>query len=236
MRRASHESLVTGVVAVILAVAGAMMTAIGLGGDRPSHPSTSAEGPRPRPTAPATARPIAWRVDSSAPLFSTVSPRAKVLERSVPVHLDIPRIGIHTALMELGLNHDGTVALPPLRRRAPAGWYKYLASPGETGPAVILGHVDSRHGPAVFFALGALRAGDMVAVRRVDGSTAIFTVDLVAQYPKAAFPTGAVYGAVDHPGLRLVTCGGSFDSSRHSYRDNIVAYASLTGSRPAPPG
>jgi sortase (surface protein transpeptidase) len=146
------------------------------------------------------------------------------------VHLDLPAIGVHTALMPLGLNPDGTVEVPPLGRDAPAGWYRYLATPGEPGPAVLLGHVDSaREGPAVFFRLGALRPGDPVSVRRVDGSTAVFTVDRVAAYPKSDFPSRAVYGAVDHPALRLVTCGGTFDRARGSYRGSVVVFATLTG-------
>jgi sortase (surface protein transpeptidase) len=151
----------------------------------------------------------------------------------VPVHLDIPAIGVSTSLMALGLNADGTIAVPPLRHDAPAGWYRYLATPGEAGPAVILGHVDSAHdGPAVFYRLPDLRRGDTVTVRRIDGSTAVFTVTQVAQYPKRAFPTEAVYGAVDHPALRLITCGGAFDPINRQYRGNVVAYAALTASAP----
>jgi hypothetical protein len=151
------------------------------------------------------------------------------LGRSRPVHLDLPTIGVHTALMSLGLNPDGTVEVPPLTRNAPAGWYRHLASPGEIGPAVLLGHVDSAaDGPAVFFRLGALRPGDPLSVRRADGTTVVFSVDRVAAYPKSAFPTQAVYGAVDHPALRLVTCGGRFDRARGSYRGTVVVYAGLT--------
>jgi sortase (surface protein transpeptidase) len=149
---------------------------------------------------------------------------------SVPVHLDIPAIRVSTPLMALGLNPDGTIAVPPLGRDAPAGWYRYLVTPGEVGPAVILGHVDSaRDGPAVFYRLPELRPGDAVTVRRLDGSTAAFTVSQVAQYPKLAFPAEAVYGAVDHPVLRLVTCGGSFDPIHRQYRGNVVVYAEFTG-------
>jgi hypothetical protein len=148
---------------------------------------------------------------------------------SVPLSLSIPRIGVQTKVMSLGLKSDGTVALPPLQRNAPAGWYKYLVTPGEPGPAVILGHVDSaKDGPAVFYRLRELRPGDRLSVGRADGSTAIFTVRSVAKYPKNRFPTDAVYGPVPDAELRLVTCGGSFDAVRHRYRDNIVVFASLT--------
>jgi hypothetical protein len=160
-------------------------------------------------------------------------PKAGALPRSVPLTLDIATIGVHTELMSLGLNPDGTVTLPPLKGDAPAGWYKYLATPGEFGPAVILGHVDSaRDGPAVFYRLRELRPGDRISVSRADGSTAVFTVRSLAKYSKNHFPSKAVYGPVAGPQLRLVTCGGSFDPVRRRYRDNIVVYASLTGSSP----
>ena len=153
----------------------------------------------------------------------------------MPVHLDIPAIGVSTSLMVLGLNADGTVAVPPLRAGAPAGWYRHLATPGEIGPAVILGHVDSAEdGPAVFYRLRELRSGDTVTVDRADGSTTVFTISQVAEYPKSAFPTDAVYGPVDYPALRLVTCGGTFDRRRRQYGGNVVVYASLTASTLTP--
>jgi hypothetical protein len=151
------------------------------------------------------------------------------LPRSEPVRLDIPAIHVSTPLMTLGLNPDGTMAVPPVRHDAPAGWYRYLATPGEVGPAVIVGHVDTaRDGPAVFYRLAELRPGDTITVRRLDGRTAVFTVDQVAQYPKSAFPAQTVYGAVDRPVLRLVTCGGTFDRVHRTYRGNVVVFASLT--------
>jgi len=147
---------------------------------------------------------------------------------SVPVRLDIPAIGVSTALTAVGLNADGTVEVPPLRGDAPAGWYRFLPTPGEVGPAVILGHVDTaRDGPAVFYRLQEVRPGDAVSVHRADGSTAVFTVRQVTAYPKSAFPTAAVYGAVDYPALRLITCGGTFDQVKRQYRGNVVVYATL---------
>ncbi len=150
---------------------------------------------------------------------------------SVPRTLDIPAIGVHTAVMSLGLQADGTIEVPPLKRDAPAGWYKNLSTPGEPGPAVILGHVDSaKDGPAVFYRLKELRPGDRLSVGRADGRTAHFVVRSVARYPKKDFPTAAVYGPRPGAELRLVTCGGSFDALRGHYRDNIVVYARMTGS------
>jgi sortase (surface protein transpeptidase) len=149
-----------------------------------------------------------------------------------PVSLDIPAIGVHTSLMSLGLQPDGTIDVPPLKKNAPAGWYRYLSSPGEPGPAVILGHVDSaRDGPAVFFRLGDLKPGDRFSIRRDDGWTTTFTVTKVGVYAKTAFPSEAVYGAVPDAQVRLVTCGGTFDRASGHYRDNIVVFARMTGAR-----
>jgi hypothetical protein len=163
----------------------------------------------------------------TAPTASWPPPAAPAaLGRSVPVRLDIPAIGVHTGLIRLGLRRDGTMAVPPLSRDAPAGWYQHSVTPGEVGPAVILGHVDSaRSGPAVFYRLGRLRSGDRITVRRADGSTADFTVTAAARYAKKHFPTADVYGGLPYPGLRLITCGGRFDRSRGSYRDNVIVFA-----------
>jgi sortase (surface protein transpeptidase) len=146
----------------------------------------------------------------------------------VPVALSVPVIGIDSPVMRLGLRSDATLQVPPLRGDAPAGWYVNSVTPGEPGAAVIVGHVDSaRDGPAVFYRLGALRPGHRVTVRRADGSTPAFVVTSTARYPKSAFPTVAVYGPVRYSALRLVTCGGTFDRTRRSYRESIVVYARL---------
>ncbi|MDG4805881.1 class F sortase [Micromonospora sp. WMMD1120] len=148
------------------------------------------------------------------------------LARSAPTSIEIPRIGVNATIMSLGTNPDGTVQVPPLDQAEKAGWYEPGASPGETGNAVIVGHVDSAVlGPAVFFDLGALTPGDTITVRRADGVPATFTVDSVRSYPKTAFPTELVYGPSDRPGLRVVTCGGQFDQVAKSYPDNIVVFA-----------
>ena len=166
----------------------------------------------------------------------TVPPALPTLGRSRPVRLDIPAIGVDSRLMRLGLLGDGTMQVPPLDADAPAGWYEGLVSPGEIGPAVIVGHLDSAFdGPAVFYRLGALRPGDPVSVRRADGVTAVFTVDRVVRHAKADFPAREVYGRVGYPALRLITCGGGFDRAEGSYRDNIIVFASLTSTRSGPP-
>jgi sortase (surface protein transpeptidase) len=126
------------------------------------------------------------------------------------------------------------VEVPPLGADSRAGWYRYSPSPGQLGPAVILGHVDStEYGPGVFFRLGDLRPGDTLTVARTDRIAATFRVDRVVSYPKNQFPTLEVYGNTSDAELRLITCGGAYDSSARSYLDNIVVYASLVSSSAA---
>lgn len=153
------------------------------------------------------------------------------LARSVPVALSIPALGLDVPLIQLGLNPDRTVQVPADPRQA--GWYRLGPTPGERGSAVILGHVDSYRGPAVFFRLGSLHPGDQVAVNRADGTVARFAVDAVATYPKTNFPANEVYGSHGDSALQLVTCGGEFDRKAHSYRSNVVVYTSLIDPAPS---
>jgi hypothetical protein len=156
------------------------------------------------------------------------------LRPSQPVSVDIPAIGVHSKLMHLGVNSDGTIQVPPLRTRAgEAAWYKYSATPGAIGTSVIEGHVDNYQGPAVFFRLGALTPGDRVNVTLADGVTAVFRVTGVRQYAKSRFPAKTIYGAAGFAALHLITCGGAFDHSTGHYLSSTVVFASLTSSRRA---
>ena len=139
---------------------------------------------------------------------------------------------MHHALLQLGLNSDGTLEVPPMSDVSAPGWYRNSPTPGQVGPAVILGHIDGTTGEkGVFYGLGALRPGDAVSVTRSDGTVAVFRIDGVNKYPKSAFPTLTVYGNTANPQLRLITCGGPFE--HHHYLDDIVVYATLTGIHPA---
>lgn len=151
------------------------------------------------------------------------------LPASDPVRLSIPSIDVSSSLETLGL--DAKKAMETPRDPGAAGWYRPGPAPGESGPAVIAGHVTWDGTPSVFFRLADLEEGDSVDVRREDGATAHFTVDRVAQYPKDRFPTVDVYRDLDHAGLRLITCGGDYSEADRRYSDNVVVYASLTGSR-----
>lgn len=148
-----------------------------------------------------------------------------VLPPSIPVTLTLPSLGVVSDLQELGLFADGSLEVPATAY--PAGWYNGAPTPGELGPAIIAGHVDYAGEVGVFHDLNLMVPGDQVLVERADGSTAVFVVTGVDQYPKNAFPTAAVYGDIDHAGLRLITCGGGFDWAVRSHVDNIVVYAEL---------
>ena len=154
--------------------------------------------------------------------------RGPVLPESDPVAVFIPRIGVRSPLVDLGLDRNEVMTLPPPAR---AGWFSRGAAPGALGPAVIAGHVTWDGAPAVFYRLGTLRRGDHVTVSRQDGRTAVFTVTRVARFSKSQFPSQAVYGAIDHAGLRLITCGGTYDAARHRYLDNVVVFARLEAAR-----
>jgi hypothetical protein len=163
--------------------------------------------------------------------------RRPSLPRSLPVSVAIPAIGVRTALLHLGVNPDGTMAVPSLSTQPGlAAWYKYSVTPGQIGASVIEGHVDTYHGPAVFFRLGALRPGDRIDVTLADGITAVFRVTGVRLYLKASFPAKAIYGATGFAALHLITCGGAFDDATGHYLSSTVVFASLAAARPARAG
>ncbi|MDQ3384987.1 MAG: class F sortase [Actinomycetota bacterium] len=140
-----------------------------------------------------------------------------------PRAVKIERLGIESALVGLKVQGDGTLEVPADYDQA--GWHRGGTAPGDTGPAVVVGHVDSYEGPAVFYRLRELGPGDRVTIERVDGSVVMFEVYGQETVPKDAFPTERVYGPTDGPELRLLTCGGRFDEQARRYNDNVVVYA-----------
>jgi sortase (surface protein transpeptidase) len=183
---------------------------------------TLAPTPRPRPSPTERAAPT-----TQADLRDRV--RGPVQPESDPVVVSIPRIGVRSTLVGLGLTADGAMEVPGDPARA--GWFTRGPAPGALGPAVIAGHVTWNGTPGVFYRLGKLRRGDRIVVTREDGTAAVFVVDEVARYAKARFPVRTVYGAIDHAGLRLITCGGTYDSTRYRYPDNVVVFARLDSVR-----
>jgi hypothetical protein len=211
--KVSLRARVAGVAGVLLIVAGAATIGVAV--------AAQVHAPQPSLTAAGILGPFGGQ--AHAPL-----------RRSLPVAVDIPAIGVHSKLLHLGVNPDGTIRVPSLSTRADeAAWYKYSATPGQMGVSVIEGHVDSYQGAAVFFRLGALRPGDSIDVTLANGTTAVFRVTGVRQYAKTRYPSGTIYSATGFPALRLITCGGSFDYTTRSYLSSTVVFASLTSVRRA---
>lgn len=189
-------------------------------------------GPPQGPPQPRTA--AAPAVSSSPGPSPAEEPRP--LGYSPPARVGLPRLGIDAAVLPMGLNDDGTVEVPSPDQAAKAGWYEHGAAPGQQGPTVILGHVDSRRlpgGKAVFYRLGETRRGDVVDITRADGRVARYTVDTVTTVAKSDFPTRTVYGPAPTPVLRMITCGGTY-TKESGYSDNVIVFAHYVGHREAP--
>jgi sortase (surface protein transpeptidase) len=163
------------------------------------------------------------------PIDEPVTPlviQGPTLNPADPVALRIPKIEIDATFEgPLGLNEDQSIEVPDSYEAL--GWYEYGPTPGEAGPAVILGHVDSFEGPAVFFRLGQLEVGDEIEVDRADGTTAVFAVTELLRARQNDFPTAQVYGDIDHAGLRLITCSGTFSRGIQRYSHNLIVFARL---------
>jgi hypothetical protein len=142
-----------------------------------------------------------------------------------PTRIRIPAIGVDAGMVQLDERPDGTIQVPSDWNTP--GWYARGPAPGEAGPAVILGHLDSFTGPAVFWRLSSLHSGDAVEIERQDGSRLTFSVRRTATFGVDSFPTSEVYGPSSGPELRLITCGGDYSLSRHQYLSNVVAFAAL---------
>lgn len=170
---------------------------------------------------PGPAGPVVSAAETSpVPSFQSVRSYAPIAD---PARVRIPAIGVNSSLVRLGRAPDQTIEVPAGYQTP--GWFAEGPRPGEPGPAVILGHVDSKAGPGVFFELHALKPGAEVLVDRADGSTVGFRVRSTQRVPKTAFPTDLVYAPTLQPALRLVTCGGGFDREKGSYLDNVIVDA-----------
>lgn len=218
--RGGRRGQLAALAAAVLAIGGVI--AIGV--------SVAAQQGPPQPTAgPAAASQPAAHPSAAGPAVPSVSP----LPASPPVSIAIPAIGVNSPLITVGKTADGSLQVPAGADYDKAAWFRASPTPGQLGPAVIEGHVDSAaNGPSVFYRLGALTPGATVSVARADGTTAVFRVDAVRRFPKDKFPTIDVYANTPDAALRLITCGGSFDAATGHYRDNVIAFATLVGTRP----
>jgi sortase (surface protein transpeptidase) len=200
---------------VILAVLGAVLVGLALqglvSGDARDDSAASARNPV---------------VGATEPGPRTSAPTQDAPPKVPPVHLRIPAIGLSQDLLRLGLNPDGTVEVPTSKQADLPGWYKLGPSPGQVGSAVVLGHVDSLRGPAVFYRLRSLTKGDRVEVRLRSGTLARFAVQRVVTYPNEKFPARKVYASHGYPALQLVTCGGRYDQET-GYTANVVVYTRM---------
>jgi LPXTG-site transpeptidase (sortase) family protein len=159
---------------------------------------------------------------STAPVKQAIG--IKPLPRSQPTHITVPAVGIDAPVGTVGKAADGAIEVPPVLDWT-TGWYKYSPTPGEEGPSVIVGHVDSYKGISVFWHLREIKQGDIINITRADGKTVKFKVTSLKQFDQNNFPTKEVYGNIGYPGLRLITCGGSFSKQTASYSQNTVVYA-----------
>ncbi|MFD1324294.1 class F sortase [Micromonospora sonneratiae] len=199
----------SGVLAVVLVLAGVFAVGAGLGQSGNSPLGWLRLGQRPPP----------WDFP--------------VLEPSRPVRIVVKSIKVNAPVHQVGLAADGSIAVPALERHNETGWYDRGPTPGQFGPAIIVGHADTRTGPSVFHNLSKLRPGARVEVTRADQSVAVFEVNSVERFDKSGLPADRVYGDFARPGLRLITCGGQWVGGSIGYADNVVAFASLIKSRGA---
>ncbi|MET9726786.1 class F sortase [Streptomyces zaomyceticus] len=208
----------TRTVSVLLLVALAALTGCSAGsGDGPATPPARITEATAAPAPTASAGPV------------------KPLARSLPVRVRVPAAGVDTGptgpVLELGLAPDGTVEVPSVEDAERIGWYDKGVTPGQTGPAVLIGHFDTARGPAVLKNVSEVRIGDEITVTRADGTTAVFRVRELQQVDKDTFPTAKVYGDTEGPELRLITCGGELVDGHRP--DNIILYADLVATRGA---
>ncbi len=224
----------------------AALALIGAGCGNPSSDSADAEAaaspvptvaasptpsptPTPTPTADPTPSPSATVSPTPEPT-PTPSPTPKPLSTPTyydgvePVRIEIPAIGVDANVVDLAIG-PGDPEVP--EEWDDAGWYTNTRNPGEIGPSVVAGHIDSKSGPAVFYRLDELVAGDEIIVSGEDGESRTFVVQDSGQYPKENLPD-EVFGYGERvPELRVITCGGSFDRSVGHYEDNLVVYAAM---------
>ncbi|MFD0152675.1 class F sortase [Streptomyces sp. NPDC055721] len=183
-------------------------------------------------TTPPTTPPARVSEATAAPAPTASAVPARPLSRSLPVRVRLPAAGVDTGpVLELGLAADGTVEVPSVEDADRIGWYDKGVTPGETGPAVLIGHFDTARGPAVLKDVSRVRVGDEIAVTRADGKVAVFRVRELEQVDKKTFPTAKVYGDTTRPELRLITCGGELVDGHRP--DNIILYADLVATRAA---
>ena len=202
----------------------ALLSALALTGCATATPAAKVTTPHSSASAavqPAAAKAAGFQNPAADPGASTTATR--------PVRIVIPAIRVDAGLIDLARGTDGVLAAPPSTVLDKAGWYAKGTVPGQTGPAVIAGHVDWVNRIAVFHRLDELTTGDTITVVMNDGSKVHFAVDDVRKVSKFAFPTASVYGPTPDAQLRVITCGGPWDDARNIYSENVVVSATEVG-------
>ncbi|MBM7790262.1 class F sortase [Tenggerimyces flavus] len=230
----SRRARILALVGATLALLGVAAVVFALVGQQPDPPAVNETQTLPTPPKQSAApSPSA----SSAPPQASRSPSPAArptpeleLARSEPRRVRIPRLDVSSTLEHLELDNDGVMETP--KDPAKAGWFTPSPTPGVVGSAILAGHITWDRRPAVFFQLSTLHKGDRIEVDRADRTTAVFKVERVATFPKNDFPSKDVYAGAGHAGLRLITCGGDYDSARRSYKDNTIVWARLVSSTP----
>ncbi|MFE0025090.1 class F sortase [Amycolatopsis sp. NPDC059021] len=229
LRRDKHWSGLTprpafGAITAAVAAAAAFGLVISLTADMMPSPAATTAAPgmtHAAPASPSSPQPV----PPTRPVVAVNNPTVRV----TPIAVHIPKLDARSSLIKLGLDANQHMQTPSVATPMQAGWYEPGPAPGQTGPAVIVGHIDGATQPGIFYRLHELAPGDRVTVERADGSVLTFAVRRSVRAPKDHFPTKEVYGRTAGPELRLITCGGSYDRTAGSYRDNIIVFAQLEG-------
>ena len=227
-----RSRVVATVVAVLLAGSGAAAVAVGIASQDPAPPAPPGGQAAPPESGSTSATP-----EPSQKPEQPGQPAEKAIEDldySAPVQISIPKIGVSSSLIQLGLDSDGVMETPQPPDVDRAGWFSPSPPPGIPGSTVIAGHVTWDQEPVVFFELGDLRRGDKVQVKREDGVTTVFEVYRIGSFPKDGFPTDAVYDQPDTSELRLITCGGEYDAENNRYLSNVIVWAKIVDVRKQP--
>lgn len=177
--------------------------------------------------APGSRPPAAAQPPSGAPTPSSAS-TTQALNHSIPTRLSIPAIGVDGALQQVGVDAARNTLEQP-KKPAEAAWYKNSRTPGQTGPAILVGYISTgTKTRGVFAKLGALKPGGQIRVARADGKTVVFTVDSITEYAANELPTDKVFANTAEPTLRIITCGGSLRDTKTA--TNVVVFAHMTSS------
>lgn len=165
---------------------------------------------------------------ATKPAASAAAQPSPDSERQVPVRLVIPRLGVDAEVEEVGVDSNGNMDVPTGPTKV--GWYGPGVVPGQPGDAVFDGHLDWTNGPAVFYELGRLQAGDEISILVSNWTRLRFQV---TQQRRAAYDTRpdvlGLFSKTGEPRISLITCTGDWDRGRQTYLERLIVHARLVG-------